>query len=120
MTEASRILGVTERTIRRYVKEGKYQSKLEDSRRYVLLDEEEDFPSDDGKLINQMQAEIEYLREELSQARQRSDTIIMQLTKQLERQTLVLEDMRNRSFWRRIKMAFIRFGSPVVTEQKGA
>jgi hypothetical protein len=80
------------------------------------------------KLMSKMEDEIEYLREELSkareeldQSRQRSDTIILQLTRQFEQQTLMLEDLSNRpSFWRRIKMALIRLGSPPVTEQKGA
>lgn len=50
------------------------------------------------------------LREQLNEAneaRQRADTIIMQLTKQVEQQTLALEDksriideMQNRSWWR--------------------
>ncbi len=94
--------------------------------------------------IEAQQSEIQYLREELSkvntelsdtrqshdqiiqqmqqdasESQQRSDTIILQLTRQLETQTLMLEDMRNRSFWRRIKMTLIRFGSPPVTEQRG-
>jgi hypothetical protein len=71
--------------------------------------------------IEQQQTEIEYLRQELTEARQitkqmqedaassqqRSDTIIMQLTRQLEKQTLMLEDMRNRSLWHRIKTVFV-------------
>jgi hypothetical protein len=47
---------------------------------------------------------------------QRSDTIIMQLTRQLEQQTLMLEDLRgkfdtatpadHRSIWKRLKAVF--------------
>jgi hypothetical protein len=81
-----------------------------------------------------MRSEIDYLREENKQliqelsesrqreddARQRSDTIILQLSRQFEEQTKLLEDMRNRSFLRRLKMALVRFSSPVVIEQKEA
>ena len=63
--------------------------------------------------LREKQEDIEYLRSELSQAnqtiadmQQRHDTIVMSLTKQLENQTLMLEDMRNRSLWRRVKMVF--------------
>lgn len=68
------------------------------------------------QIVRQLEAkqdDIEYLRAELSQAnqtisemQQRHDTIIMQLTKQLEQQTLMLEDMRHRSLWRRLKEVF--------------
>jgi len=66
-----------------------------------------------------LQSEVEYLRTKLDQSqeqvqevqqhakedKQRSDTIIMQLTKQLK-QTLMLEDMRHRSIWKRLKAVF--------------
>ncbi len=116
ISDASRILNVTERTMHRYVSEGKHQSKRENGRRYVLLDVPDELPTDDSKLTVQMQGEIEYLRERLSEAQQtisdmqeRSDTIVLQLTKQLENQTLMLEDTRKeseRSLWRRVKMLF--------------
>jgi len=157
VSEASRLLDVTERTIQRYIKENKYPSQLKNGRRYILLDLSEDVinglknsenvmtekefvVTDDhkteslvseanmkDKLIDKMSSEIEYLREELSktreelyQSRQRSDTIILQLTRQFEKQTLLLEDMRQRSFWQRIKMALIRLGRPSACEQRDA
>jgi hypothetical protein len=46
------------------------------------------------------------MQEERQKAQERSDTIIMQLTKQLEQQTLMLQDMRHRSIWRRLKAVF--------------
>ena len=127
-SEASRLLDVTERTIQRHIKEGKYQSKLEDARRYVLIELSDDAPTNDGQLVVTLQSEVEYLRSELSEVRrdavgekERSDTIILQLTKQLENQTLMLEDTRKeaavlsqsetfrseRSLWRRVKMLFV-------------
>lgn len=50
----------------------------------------------------------------LSATSERSDTIIMKLTMQLEKQTLMLEDMRNRSLWRRFKGA-LGFGNQRVS-----
>jgi predicted transcriptional regulator len=144
VSEASRLLDVTERTIQRYIKENKYPSQLKNGRRYILLDlsedlinglkdsgnvvtEKEDITTDlmKDKLIDKMESEIEYLREELSktreeldQSRQRSDTIILQLTRQFEQQTMLLEDMRNKSsFWQRLKMGLVRFATPSATEQ---
>jgi predicted RNase H-like nuclease (RuvC/YqgF family) len=99
---------------------------------YVIVDEEQlnnieeqdDLIAELKTRIEQQQNEIEYLRGELSSARQRtdqiiqqmqqdtesdkqrSDTIILQLTRQFEEQTKLLEDMRHRSMWSRVKTAF--------------
>jgi len=43
--------------------------------------------------------------EQYAEAQQQSNMIIMQLTKQLEQQTLMLEDMRHKSLWQRVKAA---------------
>jgi len=51
-------------------------------------------------------AQIECLQSELSLSRQRSDTIILQLTRQFDEQTKLLEDMRHRSLWSRVKTVF--------------
>ena len=70
--------------------------------------------------MEQLRSENEYLKNKLDQAQEtidnqslerekaqeRSDTIVLQLTRQLEKQTLMLEDLRNRTFWTRIKTAF--------------
>lgn len=62
--------------------------------------------------------QIECLQSELSDSRQRSDTIILQLTRQFEQQTVLLEDMRNKSsFWQRLKMGVVKFATPSATEQ---
>ena len=61
---------------------------------------------------------IQQMQQDATEAQQRSDTIILQLTRQFEQQTMLLEDMRNRSsFWQRIKMGLVRFATPSATEQ---
>ena len=123
VSEACQALSVSERTLRRHLNDGKYQSKLEEGRRLILIDMPDVDVSDDmhGLLaekdarISELQTEIEYLRQKLdeteqarqrtdqliqqmqqdaAEAQQRSDTIILQLTRQFEQQTQLLEDMR--------------------------
>ena len=61
------------------------------------------------------ETEVTYLRSELSEshkrsdeARTRSDTIIMQLTQQLERTQMQLEDLRDtKTLWQRVRSVFI-------------
>jgi len=77
----------------------------------------------DDNLMNELKAQlqvkdtqIERLQSELSESRSRSDTIILQLTRQFEEQTKLLEDMRgkfvsvppanHRSLWSRVRTAF--------------
>lgn len=122
-------MGIGVSTVYRHIKAGKLETETIDGVLYVLADEEElnaietplDAIAELKKRVEQQQTEIEYLRKELTEARQitkqmqedaassqqRSDTIIMQLTRQLEKQTLMLEDMRNRSLWHRIKTVFV-------------
>ena len=67
-------------------------------------------------------------------AQQRSDTIVLQLTKQFDQQTLMLEDMRNkpsrrcyratkpsaaRELWHRLKVTLIRAGTSSAVGQRG-
>ena len=63
--------------------------------------------SDSEVLVEQLRSEVDYLREELrksreelEQGRERSDTIILQLTRQLENQQKLLEYRRS-PFWKR-------------------
>lgn len=109
--------GVTERTAYRWVKNNDIDSKRIKGVLHVKIDKE---GNDKDEFILTLKSEnshlreqIEYLQQRLEQAqdqvqedRQRADTIIMQLTKQLEQQTLMLEDMRDRSLWTRLKAAF--------------
>jgi len=63
------------------------------------------------ELLDQLKSENEYLRNKLDgadEARTRSDTIIMQLTQQLERTQLQLEDLREtKTLWQRVRSIFI-------------
>ena len=63
------------------------------------------------ELLDQLKSENEYLRNKLDgadEARTRSDTIIMQLTQQLERTQMQLEDLREtKTLWQRVRSVFI-------------
>ena len=109
---------VTTRTVYRWSQKGDIEVKEINGVLHVKLDENS---VDDSDIISTLKSEnrhlkdeIEFLRDRLEHAeqeRQRCDMIIMQLTKQLEQKTLMLEDMRNRSLWRRVKMVF----APIAT-----
>lgn len=155
--QACEQLGLTERTVRRYIKEGKYPSKMEDNRRLVLIDidgechqSSTDFHDtvqknhdvgahehDIGEEYHDMNGssnmitalpsaydDIQFLRqqlkarddqmntlvEELTETRRaaedaskRSDTLLLQLTQQLQQANVQLEDSRRRvPWWKRI------------------
>ena len=120
---------VTTRTVYRWIDEGKIQAEKVDGKLVIIGDisTTPNITEEKEKLMEQLRNENEYLRKELSQtnksladanqrydeaqerqtnAQQQSNMIIMQLTKQLENQNRMLEDMRNRSLWRRVKAAF--------------
>jgi hypothetical protein len=63
------------------------------------------------ELLDQLRSENEYLRNKLDDsdgARVRSDTIIMQLTQQLERTQLQLDSLRETTtLWQRVKSIFL-------------
>jgi len=63
------------------------------------------------ELLQEKDKQIKFLKsqlEESNQARQRADTILMQLSQQIDRQQLQIEDMRrNRSIFARIREVFI-------------
>jgi len=129
IAQACETLGVSERTLRRRLETGTYQTKLEHGRRFVCLPELPDNPNkfdrrNGDELVAQLQAEVAHLRDivdkltaELAETRQsadeasnRSDSIIMQLSKtletqqlQLKDQTFLIEDLRqSRPFWQRL------------------
>jgi len=63
--------------------------------------------NDNTELIEHLKSEVTFLREELQTTKERSDTIIMQLSQQIDRQQLLLEGMRrNRSIFARIRDVF--------------
>jgi len=135
LSEASATLNISLSTLRRHIDKGKYKTKTEQGRRLVKLTEthseshnelhnETQMKStethneahvDTSELRKQLNSEIQFLREqntkltdEISEARTRSDTIIMQLTQQLERTQMQLEDLREtKTLWQRMKSVFI-------------
>lgn len=135
LSEASATLNISLSTLRRHIDKGKYKTKTEQGRRLVKLTEthseshnelhnETQIKStethneahvDTSELHKQLNSEIQFLREqntkltdEISEARTRSDTIIMQLTQQLERTQMQLEDLREtKTLWQRMKSVFI-------------
>jgi len=112
ISDAAHSLGVTERTIYRRIKEGKIEVKIEDTKRYVkidpaetITDEESDIMSKD-ELIEHLKDENKYLRQKLDesqQSKERSDTIIMQLTRHIGDAQKALE-MKNMSWWKRLRL----------------
>ena len=75
--------------------------------------------ADLAELVSQLKSENEHLRgtnqqllSSMDEARTRSDTIIMQLSQQIDRQQLQLEDIRrNRSIFARIRDVFVPSGT---------
>lgn len=121
--EYAQIKGVSDRTVYRWLKSGDIEVQEIKGRLHLKVDYDSDdtidTKSDNENQMSEIQYlkdNIEYLQNQLSQAlqtidkmqedRQRSDTIIMQLTRQLEQQTLMLEDLRHRSLWQRVKAVF--------------
>ena len=113
LSEASATLNISLSTLRRHIDKGKYKTKTEQGRRLVKLTETHS--ESHNELHKQLNSEIQFLREqntkltdEISKARTRSDTIIMQLTQQLERTQLQLEDLREtKTLWQRVRSVFI-------------
>ena len=115
--EASKLLGFSQWTIRRRIKDGILDAKLVGGR-YNISEEsvsayaqarqnEQILPNPANALMMEFQRQIDrlekendQLRKELSDVRERSDMIIMQLTHQLEQNQKLLEYHQN-SFWRR-------------------
>lgn len=115
--------GLNQSTVYRWIQQEKIETEKVDGVLHIVVDLDE-IESQDANckesLIARMRSEIDYLREENKQlreelmesrqredeARQRSDTIVLQLTRQFDEQTKLIEDMRNRSLWRRFKSVF--------------
>ena len=132
VAELSSELGISERAVRKQIEEGKWTAKKRGNK--WLIDTEES--SVDGtikvnelraevdkmqavllerdNLIDQLKTENEHLQtrldevlQESAHSRERSDTIIMKLTTQLEQHQLMLEDMRQRQpMWQKVKSWF--------------
>ncbi len=128
--EAAEALKVSERTIHTRIKSGKVETKKEHGKRLVfvevpdeeteaspeesertnevyerLLQEKEARIIDLQEQVNQLSRHTVTLQMELSEQSKRHDTIVMQMTQQLDRTHLQLEDFRNRqkqSWWSRL------------------
>ena len=131
LSEASATLNISLSTLRRHIDKGKYKTKTEQGRRLVKLTEthseshnethmkftetHNEAHVDTSELHKQLNSEIQFLREqntkltdEISDARTRSATIIMQLTQQLEHTQLQLEDLHGtKTLWQRVRSVFI-------------
>ena len=60
------------------------------------------------EILNQQTHNLQQLLDDANEARTRSDTIIMQLTQQLERTQMQLEDLREtKTLWQRVRSVFI-------------
>ena len=113
MTVACNALDISESTLRRRIEQGKIESKTENGRRLVLieLDSQTTIREPDIVLVEQLKSEIEHLRKELEikneqitsfeEGRQRQDTIMLQLTRQIEQNQRMLE-YHQTSLWQRI------------------
>jgi len=113
MTVACNALDISESTLRRRIDQGKIKSKVEDGRRLVLIEYDGQMTTKepDKALVDQLKGEIEYLRQELDkrneqitvleEGRQRQDTIMLQLTRQIEQSQRMLE-YHQTSIWQRM------------------
>ena len=52
--------------------------------------------------LERKDAQLVQLQEALSEQSKRHDTIVLQMTQQLDRANLMLEDMRHRAWWQRL------------------
>lgn len=134
IAEAAKVLSVSEQTIRRRIKAGKLLAELVNGQYQVEIvpktdyrdDYRGDYRQDQEELITMLKSQnallqaqiprlekqVDDLTKELTESRQRSDSIIMQLSKtissqqsQIQSQTLLLEDLRQpKPFWHRMKL----------------
>ena len=111
---------VSVNTIRNWIKQKKVNATKKDNQWFITCANTDTNTStnastNDNKnyieLLQEKDKQIEFLKsqlEESNQARQRADTILMQLSQQTDRQQLQIEDMRrNRSIFARIREVFI-------------
>ena len=115
---------VSVNTIRNWIKQKKVNATKKDNQWFITCTNADtnygtntstNASTNDNKnyieLLQEKDKQIEFLKsqlEESNQARQRADTILMQLSQQTDRQQLQIEDMRrNRSIFARIREVFI-------------
>lgn len=106
---------ISQATVYRHIKIGKLKAEKVNGTLYVIIKDDNSENQYDNELLEQLRKENEYLRQQLEQAmgtiqqmqtdsesaKQRSDTIILQLTRELENQQKLLE-YHQEPFWKRI------------------
>jgi excisionase family DNA binding protein len=97
-------MNIDKSTVYRHVKSGKLTTEKVDGTLYIFaaasqLDAETSQVPLTKFLVEEngwLKKRVETLEEELNESRQRSDTIILQLTRQFDEQTKLLEDLRQK------------------------
>ena len=106
---------ISQATVYRHIKIGKLKAEKVNGTLYVIIKDDNSENQYDNELLEQLRKENEYLRQQLEQAmgtiqqmqtdsesaKQRSDTIILQLTRELENQQKLLE-YHQEPFWKRV------------------
>ena len=121
INEYSQQFKVSPNTIRRHINNKKLEAEKIDGKWLIKVTQEitQEIPQEvNQKLLDEKDKHIEILNkqthnlqqllDDANEARTRSDTIIMQLTQQLERTQLQLEDLREtKTLWQRVRSVFI-------------
>ena len=124
INEYSQQFKVSPNTIRRHINNKKLEAEKIDGKWLILVTQEinQDVTQTNDivtqKLLDEKDKHIEILNKQIhnlqqllddaNEARTRSDTIIMQLTQQLERTQMQLEDLREtKTLWQRVRSVFI-------------
>ena len=121
INEYSQQFKVSPNTIRRHINNKKLEAEKIDGKWLIKVNQEitqEITQEVNQKLLDEKDKHIEILNkqthnlqqllDDANEARTRSDTIIMQLTQQLERSQLQLEDLREtKTLWQRVRSVFI-------------
>lgn len=130
MADAASALSISIRTLHRRLADGVFETKTDNGRKYVLVPEDCQYVVDGRQnddvadketvvehlkqMIEEKDKQIERLQKTLDEAlqesansRERSDTIILKFTQQMEEQKLLIEDLRKpKPLWQRVKARF--------------
>ena len=83
IADACQMLSVSERTLRRHMGQGKYETRLEKGRRMVRLIDDDNGQTDDNQrsdaLVEQLQSEIQHLRDVVSNRDTQIATLLTEL-----------------------------------------
>ena len=113
--------GVSKQAVQQQINKGKLESEKIEGQLFINeeptvdaglgANQQAGLGANQQELLDQLRSENEYLRNKLDDsdgARVRSDTIIMQLTQQLERTQLQLDSLRETTtLWQRVKAIFL-------------